>query len=128
MGQHCTGKKPVQCCPKRTRLTNEKIMCNVVLILLGEHSTGKNSVQCCPRGPRQQCTGKNPVQCCLNNIWSFFSDFYFGPVNLLIITGCCKGCANIAQISPTLHKKNPGLTLNKKTRLYGTGTTGMLVI
>ena len=30
--------------------------------------------------------------------------------------------ANIAQISPTLHKKNPGPTLNKKKRLSGTIT------
>ena len=38
----------------------------------------------------------------------------------MIITSCCKCRANIAQIFPTLHKKNPGTTLNKRTRLYGT--------
>ena len=49
---------------------------------------------------------------------SLYGDFYFGLVNFLKITGCCKYRTNIAQISPTLHKKNPGPTLNKKKRLY----------
>ena len=38
----------------------------------------------------------------------------------MITTVCFKCCANIVQISPTLHKSIPGPTLNKKTRLYGT--------
>ena len=61
------------------------------------------------------------------NLWflsTIYSNFYFGPVNFLIITGsaagCCKYGANIAQISLTLHSKNLGPTLNKKTILYRT--------
>ena len=46
----------------------EKILFNVVLILLAQHCTGQNPMQCCPRGCRQQCTGKNPVQCCLDTL------------------------------------------------------------
>ena len=63
---------------------------------------------------------KNPVQCCLNKIWSLFDNFYFEPINFLIITGCRKCRTNIVQISLTSHEKNPGPTLNKKRRLYGT--------
>ena len=74
-------------------------MFNVVLILLGQHCTGKNF-----------------------GVWitALFGDFYFEPVNFFIITGCCKSSASIAQIFPTLNKKIPRPTLNKKTRLYGT--------
>ena len=42
LGQHCTGKKPMQCCPRGSRqhcIVN--ILCNVDLILLGQRSTGK---------------------------------------------------------------------------------------
>ena len=39
-------------------IAQEKILINVVLILLGQHSTGKNLVQCCRRGCRQHGTGK----------------------------------------------------------------------
>ena len=48
---------------------------------------------------------------------SLFSHFYFEPVNLLIITGCCKSSTNIAQISPILHKINPHPTLSKKDKI-----------
>ena len=53
-------------------------------------------------------------------VWAtfLFCDFCFGRVNFWIITGCCKCRANIAQIFSTLHKKNPRLTLNKKTRCH----------
>ena len=47
----------------------EKILFNVVLILLGQHCTSKNFVQCCSRDSRQHCTGKNPVQYCLKYSW-----------------------------------------------------------
>ena len=79
-------------------------------------------MQCCSRGSRQHCTGKNPLQFRLDNIWSLFGDFYFGLIKFLIITGCCKCRANIVQILPTLHRKNPGSTLDKKIRYYGTST------
>ena len=47
-------------------IAQEKILFNVVSVLLGQHCAGKNPVQYCPWGSRQQCTGKNPVQSCLN--------------------------------------------------------------
>ena len=46
--------------------------------------------------------------------------FLFWTNQFLIITGCCKYLANIVQIFPTLQKKIPGPTMNKKIRLYGT--------
>ena len=70
---------PVQCCPRRwysldnigqiknlfsvvreapDNNAKEKILFNVVLILLWQQSTGQNSMQCSPRGSRQHCTGK----------------------------------------------------------------------
>ena len=49
-----------------------------------------------------------------------FVDFYFEPVNFLIKTNTCKCGTNIIQNLPTLHKENLRLTLNKKTKLYGT--------
>ena len=67
MGQYCTGKNLVECCPRAT-LHREKILFNVVLILLGKHCTSKYPRQCCPWGSRQHCTRKNPVQCCLNSL------------------------------------------------------------
>ena len=88
LGQHCTGKIYVQCCPRGSRqysagkklvrwcnvqeapdnIAQEKILFNVVLILLGQHCIGKIYVQCCPRGSRQYCAGKKPVRCCLNTL------------------------------------------------------------
>ena len=121
VGQHCTSKNLVQRCPRgsRQQFTRESPM-QCCLNTLRKTLHRKNLVQYCLRGSRQHCTGKNPVQCRLSNIWSLFSDIYFGPNNFLIITGCFKWCANIVQILPTLHKKNPGPTTNKKTRLHGT--------
>ena len=39
-------------------IAQEKILINVVLIVLRQHSTGKNLVQFCRRDYRQHCTGK----------------------------------------------------------------------
>ena len=72
-----------------------------------------------PKGLQTTFPRRNPMQCCLNNIWSLFDYFYIGPFNILIINSCCKCRTNIAQMSSTLHKKNPRPTLNKNTRLYG---------
>ena len=47
-------------------ITQEKILCIVILILREQHCTDKNPLQCCPWGSRQQCMGKYPVKCCLN--------------------------------------------------------------
>ena len=51
-------------------------------------------------------------------VWTtlLFCNVYFGPVNFLIITGCCKWSANIPQNSPTLRKKNtrPGQHWTKR--------------
>ena len=79
-----------------------KILVNVVLILLGQHCRAENPVYC-SRDSRQNCTGKS------SQTASLFGNFYFGPINLLIITSCCKMSRQhcMAQISPTLHKKNP---------------------
>ena len=73
LGQHCTGKNPVQFCPNtlRTILHRKKILFNFVLILLGQHYTGKNPVQFCPRVSKQHCTRKNTVQFCLNTLGTF---------------------------------------------------------
>ena len=69
----------MQCCPRRHSWDNiaiikilcnvvleapdknalEKILFNIVVILLGQHCTSQNPMQCCPRGFRQNCTGKN---------------------------------------------------------------------
>ena len=49
-------------------ITYEKILFNVVLILLGQHCTGQNPMQCCPRGSRQHCIRKNLAQFCLNTL------------------------------------------------------------
>ena len=120
----------MQCCPRGSpdNIAHGKILFNVVVILLRQHCTGKNVVQCCPRDCRQHCTEINPMQCHLSNIWSLFGNFYFGPVNFLMITCCYKWRANIAQISSTLHKKNPGPKLNKKTKLYSTIISNKLLI
>ena len=58
------------------------------------------------------------TQCNVVWITSPFGDFYYGPVNFFIITSSCKCSAIIAQVSPTLHKKNLGRTVTKKKRLY----------
>ena len=85
----------------------EKILCNVALILLGPHYNVV-FMQSCLSDSRHKCTGKSPVW-----VMSLFGNFYFAPVNILTITSCCKCYTNIAQILLTLHKKNPGPTLNK---------------
>ena len=74
--------------------TQEKIMFNVVLILLGQHCTGKNPMQCCPRDSRQKCTGKNPVQCCLNTLGATLHRL--NPYAILS-----------ERFQKTLHRKNP---------------------
>ena len=53
-------------------------------------------------------------------VTSLSGNFYFGPVNFLITSACCKCHANIVESQPTLHKKNPRPTLNKKISLYRT--------
>ena len=73
-------KNPVQCC----------------LNIPGTILHRKNP-QYCLRGFRLHCTGKNSVQCLLNTIWSLSGNFYFGPVNFIIISGCCKCHANILE-------------------------------
>ena len=47
-------------------------------------------------------------------MWQNHSNFYFGPVKFLILTGCCKYHADIAQISPTLTRKIPGQYWTKR--------------
>ena len=97
--QHCASKGLIQCCLNTPEIIlHTKTLCNVLSkrLLTTLH---KN----------------NPVQCRLNNIWSLFGNFYFRSVNFLIINRCCKCRANIVQIYLTLHIKNPGSTLNKKT-------------
>ena len=105
-----------------------KILVNVVLILLGQHCRAENPVYC-SRDSRQNRTGKS------SQTASLFGNFYFGPINVLIITGCCKmphqHC--MAQISPTLHKKNPSPAKTEEKdkfvqeRLYGIGLENFLV-
>ena len=75
--QHCTEKNPVQCCLNTLGTTfckkitscnvvqeapdniaHEKIMFNIVVILLGQYCTCENPVQYFPRDSRQHCTGK----------------------------------------------------------------------
>ena len=96
----------------------EKIMFNNVAILLGQLCVGKNLYNVAQETPDN--ISQEKIQ--FNIVWitSFFDDFYFEPVNFLITTGCCKCSANIAQISPKLHKKNRGPTLNKRTIFYRT--------
>ena len=98
--QYCTGKKSCSMLPQFSwgniaqintldnvvleapdNIAQEKILFNVVLILLGQDCTGKSLVRFCPRASRQHCTGnilfngvlillgqhgtgKNLVQCC----------------------------------------------------------------
>ena len=49
-------------------IAQEKILCNVVLILFGQHCTAENPMQWCPRDSRQLCIRNNLVQCCLNTV------------------------------------------------------------
>ena len=91
--QHCIRKNSVQCCLNTLGTTlhrtkpyaqdktlcnvvreapdntvSEKVLCNVVLILLGQHCTEQNPIpiQCCLSSSRQVYVRKNPVQCCFN--------------------------------------------------------------
>ena len=118
LGQHCTDKNAVQCSPRSLR----------------QHCTGKNPVRCCLNSGdkiaelKTLCIAQDtPGKIAQEKsqfivVWttSLFGNFYFELVNFLIITGCCKCRTSIALISPTLLKKNPELTFNKKTRLYRT--------
>ena len=118
LGEHCTGKNLVQCCPRGSRQhCTWKNLFNVVVIFLGQHSTGKNPVQCCPRDSRQHCTG-NPVHCRLNNIiflrFLFWTGYFFDNSRLLRMPR--QHWTNF----PNIAQKNSGPTFNKKTRLYGT--------
>ena len=81
LGQHCTGKNPVQFClntfawnnialvnilcnvalETTDNIAQEKILFNVALMLLRKYCTSKNLVQCCPRDSKQHCTGKNNI-------------------------------------------------------------------
>ena len=76
LGQHCTGKKPMQCCPRGSRqhcIVN--ILCNVDV-------PQENAMQCCRRGSKQHRTGKlfRQFRQCLNNIWSLCLHIYVsGP-------------------------------------------------
>ena len=84
----------MQCCPLAPENNaQEKIMFNVVLILLGQHCTGQNHVQC-SRDSKQNCTGKANA---LLSIQYHNSAIYFGLVHFLIITDCCKRHTNIAK-------------------------------
>ena len=82
LGQHCAGKRLVQCFPRTFwQHCTENILLNIVLILLGKYCIGKNLVQYSPKGSRQHCTrkilfnvvlillgqhctGKNPLKYC----------------------------------------------------------------
>ena len=113
---HCSGKNLLQCCLFNTPGTtlhrlkpyavlslrlqtifHKKNPVQYCLNILETILYRKNPMLCCSRGSKQHSTVKNPVWC-LNNIWSLFGSFYFGLVDFLIITGCCKCCANIVQI------------------------------
>ena len=64
-------------------IAQEKILFNIVLILLGRHCTGKSLVQCCPRSPYN--IAQEQTQCNVVRITSLFGDFYFEPINFLIM-------------------------------------------
>ena len=68
--QHCTGKHPMQYCPRGSRqhCKNIYILFKFVLTHLGHHCTVKNTMQCCPKGSRQHCISKNSVEYCLNSL------------------------------------------------------------
>ena len=73
------------------------------------------------RGSRQHCKGKTPMQCLLNTMWSLSSNFYFGPVNFSIISGCFKCHANIVVFSKlkllNLQKKISWANIEQKDKL-----------
>lgn len=69
-------------------IVQEKILFIVVLTLLRQYCTSKNLCNILSKRLQTTVHMKNPVLCCLNNIWPFSGDFYSGPVNFLIITGC----------------------------------------
>ena len=59
----------MQCCAEGSRQHYiEKILFNVVLILLRKSWREEISVQCYPRGCRQHSIRKNPVECYLNTL------------------------------------------------------------
>ena len=117
--QHCTRKNPFQY--SRDDIAQVKTLSNVIREAPDNMAHEKILHNIAQEAPDKIAQKKNPVQCGLNSIWSFFSHFFFfGPVNFLIITGCCKCRVNTIQIFPTLHNKNPGSTLNKKIRSYET--------
>ena len=99
-------------------IAQEKLLFSVVLILLGQLELKTLSIT--QETPSKTVHEKG--QCIVVWTASLFGNLYFGPVNFLIKTGCCKCCANLAQISTILSKKNPGPTLNEKARLYETQT------
>ena len=98
-------KNPVQCCHNtlettlymkktlcnvvqeaRDNIAHEKILFNIVVILLGQHCTDKNPVQYCPSDYRQHYTGKK--QCIV--VWTtslsaflFWTDYFFNNNRLL---------------------------------------------
>ena len=76
LGQHCTSKNLVQCCPRgpRQQFTGESSL-QSCFNTPGKILHRKNPVQHSPRGSRQHCTGKNPVHCRLSNIWSLFQRY-----------------------------------------------------
>ena len=81
LGQHCTGKKPMQCCPRGSRqhcIVN--ILCNVDLILLGQRSTGKRYAMLSQRLQTTSYRKIRQFRQCLNNIWSLCLHMYVsGP-------------------------------------------------
>ena len=94
----------------------DKILFNVVLILLGQHCTGKPFVQYCPRVSRQHCTGKNSVQCCLNTLGTTLhrKKIVFNLVLILLGQHCTN--KNIVQcclntFGTTLHRKKIAFNL-----------------
>ena len=98
-------------------ITQEKILFNVVLIYSWDNIAQVKTLSSIVLEAQDNNTQEKII---FNVVWtkSLYRNFYFGPVNFLIMTGCCKYHANIAQIFPALHKKYPRPTLNKKTRLF----------
>ena len=115
--QHCTRKNPFQY--SRDNIAQVKTLSNVIREAPDNMAHEKILHNIAQEAPDKIAEKK--IQC--NVVWTAsgpFSAIFFGPVNFLIITGCCKCHANTIQIFPILHNKNPGSTLNKKIRSYGT--------
>ena len=94
----------------------DKILFYVAVILLRQHFTGKNPFQCCSRTPENIVEEKSQFK---PTFWRFlFWTTYFFD-NKWLLQMLRQHCTNFR----TLHKKNPALTLNKKTRLYGRVST-----